>query len=87
MASWFSLIASVLRMEPIEHSALTNAVCMFLEGDLGKPTGEERHVRISFFGDRIISGKSYIMFGSIRLPPNNNYLDQPLVSNTLTLQL
>jgi len=65
----------MLCMEPIEYSTLTNAVYMFLEGDLGKLTREERHVRISFFRDYIISSKSYIMFGSIQLLLNNNYLD------------
>jgi len=62
-------------MEPIKYLALTNAIYIFLEGDLSKSTREEYYIRISFFRDHIISGKSYIIFGSIRLPLNNNYLD------------
>jgi hypothetical protein len=79
MATWWALIAEVTRIEPIENSALTNAVCLFPEGDLGSTKSELRQVKISFFGNRLISGKSYIMFGACRLPPNDNYLDQPLV--------
>jgi hypothetical protein len=79
MATWWSLIAEVIRIEPIDNSALTNAVCVFPEGDLDSERSELRQVKISFFGDRLICGKSYIMYGGCRLPPNDNFLDQPLV--------
>jgi len=62
-------------MELIEYLALINTIYIFLEGDLSKLTREEHYIRISFFRDHIISSKSYIIFGSIQLLPNNNYLD------------
>jgi hypothetical protein len=69
MASWFSLVARVLRTDPLENSALMSARCEFEEGDLGQRpgTGMIRHVDISFWGDTLNSGRSYFILGSIRL--------------------
>ena len=62
-------------MKLIEYSTLINIIYIFLESDLSKLTREEHYIRISFFRDYIISSKSYIIFSSIRLLLNNNYLD------------
>jgi hypothetical protein len=82
MSTWSSLVARVLHTDPIANSALTNAYCEFEEGDLQqKPgTGMIRHINVSFYGDILRSGRSYIMFATMRLSPNNNYIDQPKAS-------
>ena len=77
MASWFSVVARVLRTDRIANSTLQSARCEFEEGDIGtRPgTGMLRNIDVSYFGDRFQSGRSYVIYGGIRLPPNDNYID------------
>ena len=82
MASWFSVVARVLRTDRIPNSTLQSARCEFEEGDIGtRPgTGMLRNIDVSYFGDRLQSGRSYVIYGGIRLPPNDNHIDLPKVS-------
>ncbi len=82
MSTWFVVVARVLQTDPILNSALTNARCEFEEGDLGQRigTGMIRHVNISFYGDIIHSGSSYVIFGAIRLLANDDYSGDPMAS-------
>jgi hypothetical protein len=41
---WFSLTISILRIELIKYSTLTNTIYIFLEGNLSKLTREERYI-------------------------------------------
>jgi hypothetical protein len=76
------VVVRVLRTDQIISSALTNAQCEFEEGDIDKRpgTGMIRHIDISFYGDLLKSGKSYIVWGTIQLTAHDSYTEHPKVN-------
>jgi hypothetical protein len=74
------MVATVLRLEGIEFSALTKAICTYNDGDLGSSNSVPQCLEVAFFGDRLIAGKTYVIYGSIRLPGNNEFTRKPDVS-------
>jgi hypothetical protein len=80
MATWFTVIGSVVQIEAVSNSNYKNALVEFEEGD---PAEKEfslcRNFYIAFSGDLFDSGRSYIIFGAACLA-GNEQCDQPKVS-------
>jgi hypothetical protein len=71
MATWFFVVGRILQVEGIPDSIYKNALCEFEEGDRDSREGEMRTFYIAFYGDLLQSGRSYMIFGTGRLPGNN----------------
>jgi hypothetical protein len=85
MATWFTIIGRVAQIEGISDSFYKNALIEFQEGS---PTDENtfswRTFYITFWGDLMESGRSYLIFGTGRLtgndestPPKVRFLPYP----------
>jgi hypothetical protein len=62
-----------------------NSVYLLYSSESRLITGMIRAIDVSFYGDIIHSGKSYIMFGGARLEATNNYGAQPMTSLSVPL--
>jgi hypothetical protein len=73
MATWFTVIGRIAQIEGISDSNYKNALVEFEEGDSAeKEPSSWRSFYVTFWGDLLDSGRSYIIFGTGRLTGNED---------------
>jgi hypothetical protein len=70
MATWFTVVGRVAQIEGIADSIYRNALIEFEEGD--SDFSSCRSFYVAFYGDLLLSGRIYVIFGTGRLTGNES---------------
>ena len=70
MATWFTVVGRVAQIDSIADSLYKNALIEFEEGDSNFSSC--RSFYVAFWGDLLLSGRIYVIFGTGRLTGNEN---------------